>query len=190
MVQSMKWICLIALFCVSCGSNPVARPFAAQPVKKKEPAKAKAAPEERAEQKQKAETDRAEPKKKALAGKVTFQNLSQEELAAFRVIPETGTKLIAPKNTTYNQVDGFWWRGSKPNEWFKIPDSSAAWVGNGEAPADFDRIAHREDLRVHYRSSALLQFVGTMKNGMKEPGWVSDAGRTKCQVPSPWAVEL
>ncbi|MFT6179415.1 MAG: hypothetical protein ACJAQT_002603 [Akkermansiaceae bacterium] len=190
MVSFMKWICLIALFCVSCGSNPTARPFAAQLVKKKEPAKANAAPEERAEQKQKTDPDRAEPKRKALAGKVTFQNLSQEELAAFRVIPESGTQLIAPENTSYNQVDGFWWRGGNPNEWFKIPDSSAAWIGNGEAPEDFDRIAHHDDLRVHYRSSALLQFVGTMKNGIKHPDWVRDAGQTKSPVPSPWAGEL
>jgi hypothetical protein len=74
----------------------------------------------------KAELKPSGPKKKAMAGKVTFQDLSRQELEVFRVIPESGEKLIVSKNQSYGQVDGFWWRGRNPGEWnskFRIPAS-------------------------------------------------------------------
>jgi hypothetical protein len=61
----------------------------------------------------KAELKPSGPKKKAMAGKVTFQDLSRQELEVFRVIPESGEKLIVSKNQSYGQVDGFWWGGGE-----------------------------------------------------------------------------
>ncbi len=125
-----------------------------------------------------------------MVGKVTFRGLTRDELGAFRVIPESGRTLIVPKNQTYDQVDGFWWRGSVPGEWFKIPDSSEAWIGKAPAPEKFDGTAHRGELHVFYRSNPLVHFVGLMKNGVKHPGWVPDAGQTRSPVSSPWGGGL
>ena len=108
----IKWFfrsAFLNLFCVSCGSDSVARLFVAQSEMKK--------PKSKSEPKVKPE---------AMAGKVAFQDLSRQELEVFRVIPESGGKLLVSKNQSYGQVDGFWWRGSKPGEWnskFRIPAS-------------------------------------------------------------------
>lgn len=191
----MRLICLSALlglFLVSCGSDPVARPFVVE-TEKKSKAKPKAKPKVKEEAKPGVQTKaepKVKPKKKALAGKVTFHNLTREELDAFRVIPESGEKLIVPNNRTYDQVDGFWWRGASVGEWFKIPDSSEAWIGKAKDPVKFDGTAHRDGLQVFYRSNPLVHFVGMMRNGVKHPSWVRDAGQTKSPVPSPWIESL
>jgi len=179
----MKQMCLIAILSlgvVSCGSDPVARPFAAQPVKKK----AKVRKEPKKELQKEIEKAPPEPNKKESAGKVTFSNLSGDQLAALRVIPETGQALFQPKNQTYDQVDGFWWQGGKPDEWFKIPDFSEAWIG--QAPEEFDGIAHRNGLQVFYRSSPLVRLAGVIGNGVRHPDWVRNSGQTTSPVPSPW----
>ena len=125
-------------------------------------------------------------KKKSLAGKVTFVDLSEKELADFRVIPETGTKLFTPKNASYEQVDGFWWKGNQEGKWFKIPDSSEAWVGKGEAPERFEGRAEAEGLALRYRSSSLVRVAGFLISGVGRPSWVVNGGRTQSPVPSPW----
>lgn len=193
----MRWICLSALYCVlltSCGSDPVARPFAVETEKKpqvgpKPKTKAKVKKEAKSKVEPKADPGK-KSKRKALAGKVTFHNLTRRELDAFRVIPETGRELIVPNNQTYDQVDGFWWREAGAREWFKIPDSSEAWIGKAKAPIKFDGTAHRDGLQVFYRSNPLVHFVGMMRNGVKHPAWVRDAGSTKSPVPSPWVESL
>ena len=161
---------------VSCGSDPVSRPFvpgAPTPVRK-----LTAKPEG-----SKIQTP-VEAKKKAFAGKVTFEGLTSSQLFQIRIIPEAGSELTMPGNHSYDQVDGLWVMGAKPNEWFKIPDYSEAWVG--KAPREFDGVAHLGALKIYYRSSPVLRFVGAMKKGLKHPAWVPDAGATKSPVPSPW----
>ncbi len=169
----MKLMCLMTFFIVSCGSEPISQPFLAQAWTEKEQSKV--------------EDKASKAEVKTFAGKLTFHGLSKDELADFRVIPEKGKKLIVPENKRYEQVDGFWWKGSKANEWFKIPGSSEAWVGKGEAPKRFEGKAHREGLKVHTRSNVLVKLVGALKKGSKRPSWVSDSGETKSPVPSPWA---
>jgi hypothetical protein len=84
---------------VSCGSDPVSRPFVAKaPSKNKQP---------------KVEASVAS-KKKAFAGQVTFEEVAGSQLEKIRVIPESGRELIMPSNQTYDQVDGLWVMGAKP----------------------------------------------------------------------------
>jgi hypothetical protein len=82
---------------------------------------------------------------KQTAGRVTFAGLSQSDLASFRVIPEEGKRLFQPENKSYFQVDGFWWKGEQ-DRWFKIPDLSEAWVGEG--PPVYQGESHRGPLRI------------------------------------------
>ncbi len=158
----MRWFFLIPFILTSCGSEPISQPFLAKPLKAKN--------------------------KKIFAGRLTFSGLSEEELSAFRVIPEKGKALIQPENRHYPQVDGFWWKGAEKGEWFKIPGSSAAWIGKGEAPFKFTELVEQNGLQVHIRSNVLVKFVGAVGNGVRKPGWVKDEGETKSPVPSPWAV--
>ncbi|MEN8773141.1 MAG: hypothetical protein ABF382_06295 [Akkermansiaceae bacterium] len=122
--------------------------------------------------------------KKSFAGQVTFQGLTSSQLFEIRVIPESGSELIMPGNQSYDQVDGLWVMGAKPNEWFKIPDCSEAWVG--KEPDKFEGTAHLGTLKIYHRSSPILRFVGAMKQGIRHPSWVLDSGATKSPVPSPW----
>lgn len=123
-------------------------------------------------------------KKKAFSGRVTFRDLTKLQLSQIRVIPESGSSLIEPCNESYDQVDGLLVMGTKGNEWFKIPDHSEAWVG--EEPAQFEGTAHLRSLKIYYRSSPILYIVGAMRNGLKNPGWVSNSGSTKSPLPAPW----
>ncbi|HAE18352.1 MAG TPA: hypothetical protein DCG41_03960 [Verrucomicrobiales bacterium] len=131
-----------------------------------------------------ARTETGDPKKKAFSGRVTFRGLTKSQLSQIRVIPESGSCLIEPYNKSYDQVDGLWVMGTQGNEWFKIPDHSEAWVG--EEPAKFEGTAHLRSLKIYYRSSPILHFVGAMRNGLKNPGWVSDSGSTKSPLSAPW----
>ena len=164
--------CLLFVL-VSCGSDPVSRPFLAKaPSKNKQP---------------KVEASVAS-KKKAFAGQVTFEEVAGSQLEKIRVIPESGRELIMPSNQTYDQVDGLWVMGATPGEWFKIPDYSEAWVG--KQPEKFDGTAHLGSLKIYYRSSPVLRLVGAMKRGLKHPAWVPDSGVTKSLVASPWKSKL
>jgi hypothetical protein len=131
-----------------------------------------------------ARTEAGFRKKKAFSGRVTFQGLTNSQLSQIRVIPEIGSCLIEPCNESYDQVDGLWVMGTQGDEWFKIPDHSEAWVG--EEPRDFEGTAHFRSLKIYYRSSPILHFVGAMRNGLKNPGWVSNSGSTRSPLPSPW----
>jgi len=179
MLLAMKsvWVMLVlGSFLVSCGSDPVARPFVAHPASKKpvspKPAAIPAAPKDHP--------------RKAYAGKVTFNGLASGPLFHIRIIPENGSTLEIPGMRSYDQVDGFWFRGSS-DEWFKIPDHSEAWVGN--APEKYDGTAHRGGLMIYYRSSPLVGLVGAIRGGVKHPAWVKDADQTKSPVPSPFKNE-
>jgi hypothetical protein len=123
-------------------------------------------------------------KRKAFSGRVTLQGLTGSQLSQIRVIPESGSCLIEPSNKSYDQVDGLWVMGAQGNKWFKIPDHSEAWVG--EAPRKFEGTAHLLSLRIYYRSSPILHFVGAIRKGLKNPGWVSNSGSTRSPLPSPW----
>ena len=181
---------LLVLFgTVGCGSSPVAQPFSARVPKVKEDKAKEDKDKVKVSEEAKDEMKEEAPKKKFLAGKVTFSGMSAEELADFRVIPETGTTLFTPNNERYEQVDGFWWKGS-PEEWFKIPDSSEVWVGKGEVPPRFKGIAHRDGLKVHFRGSGLVKVVGFLRQGAKEPGWVTNGGKTQSPVASPWLEKV
>jgi len=190
----MKRMCLIAIFgalVMGCGSDEVARPFVAQPVKKEVKAKKAKEPKKKVEPAVGAKVETkvekgAARKEKAFAGKVTFANLSEKELANFRVIPEKGGALIKPGNRSYEQVDGFWWSKGKKGEWFKIPDHSEAWIG--QSPEKYDGMAHRDGLMVYYRSGVVLKVVGALKSRDGRPEWVRDEGRTRSPVPSPWVM--
>ena len=131
-----------------------------------------------------ARTETRDRKKKAFSGRVTFRGLTKLQLSQIRVIPESGSCLIEPNNQSYDQVDGLWVMGTQGNEWFKIPDHSEAWVG--EEPAKFEGTAHLRSLKIYYRSSPILHFVGAMRNWLKNPGWVSDSGSTKSPLSAPW----
>ena len=177
MLRVMKsiWMMLVlGSFLVSCSSDPVARPFVAQRASKKKPvlSKPKAIP-----------AKPKDPPRKASAGKVTFAGLASSRLSQIRVIPENGSTLEIPGIRSYDQVDGFWFRGL-PDEWFKIPDHSEAWVGM--APEKYDGSAHRGGLKIYYRSSPLVGLVGAIRGGVKHPAWVRDSGQTKSPVPSPF----
>ncbi|YCM46065.1 hypothetical protein V2O64_08550 [Verrucomicrobiaceae bacterium 227] len=121
--------------------------------------------------------------KKALSGKVTFTGLSGEELSEIRVIPETGRKVFVPVNRRYEQVDGLWWQGDR-ERWLKIPDHGEVWVG--AAPKKFDGETKLGELKVYFRSHPFWAMANAMRGGVKEPGWVSDAGKTKSPVGWPW----
>lgn len=157
---------LMAGFASSCGSDPIARPFQAkeQLVTQDRPAPPSKTP------------------RKARAGKVTFAGLSETELDSIRVILEAGSTLFRPANTTYDQVDGFWWRGEE-EQWFKIPDLSEAWVG--KAPKKYDRDASRGDLKVFAKSGWLPGMLEALDFVSTGPAWVPDAGQTKSPIPRP-----
>jgi len=123
------------------------------------------------------------PKKKALAGKVTFAGLTGEELAEIRVIPETGTEVFVPENRKYDQVDGLWWQGDR-ERWLKIPDHGEVWIG--EAPKEFDGETMLGESKLYYRSESFWALANAMRGGVKGPGWVADAGGTKSPVGWPW----
>lgn len=119
----------------------------------------------------------------ALSGRVTFAGVDAALLNEIRVIPETGKHLKIPGNHSYDQVDGFWWKGDQ-TRWFKIPDHGEAWVGR--APSEFDGEASLGNVRVFYRSNRLLGFANAMLGGVREPGWVEDRGATRSPVEYPW----
>lgn len=171
--------CLL-LALVSCGSGPISRPFVVEiPAKVVNEQKKPKLPKVKSPAEEK-----SEPKKKAFAGRVTFQGLTSSQLGKIRIIPEAGSELMIPMMQSYDQVDGLWVMGAKVNEWFKIPDYSEAWVG--KSPEKFDGTAHLGDLKIYYRNSPVLRLVGAMKKGLKHPAWVPDSGATKSPVPSPW----
>ena len=171
--------CLL-LALVSCGSGPISRPFVVEiPAKVVKEQKKPKLPKVKSPAEEKSES-----KKKAFAGRVTFQGLTSSQLGKIRIIPEAGSELMIPMMQSYDQVDGLWVMGAKVNEWFKIPDYSEAWVG--KSPEKFDGTAHLGDLKIYYRSSPVLRLVGAMKKGLKHPAWVPDSGATKSPVPSPW----
>lgn len=124
-----------------------------------------------------------ETPKKSLAGKVTFSELGERDLARIRVIPEFGTDLFVPENRTYLQVDGFWWKND-PLKWFKIPDHGEVWVG--ERPESFDGENTLGGFRIYFRSLPLLGWASAMMGGVREPGWVPDSGPTRSPVSFPW----
>ena len=170
----------LLLVLMSCGSDPVSRPFVAG-----SPETTAKAPGPNPDQ-QKIEGPVGSDKK-SFAGQVTFQGLTSSQLSKIRVIPESGSELIMPGNRSYDQVDGLWVMGGKPNEWFKIPDYSEAWVG--KEPDKYEGTAHLGALKIYYRSSPVLRLVGAMKQGIRHPAWVPDSGATKSPVPSPWKIE-
>ncbi len=166
---------------VSCGSEPVAQPFLAKPLKAGKEVEKKVG-------KEREEKQKLVKKEKLLAGQLSFHGLSEAELANFRVIPERGKKLLRAENKTFEQVDGFWWKGSGPAEWFKIPGTSSAWVGKGEVPKKYTAKVERAGLTVHTRSNGLVKLVGALRKGVKRPGWVKNVGETKCPAAWPWAA--
>jgi|GEM_PF-1517398 len=121
--------------------------------------------------------------KKVLAGRLTLVGLSEEELSEIRVIPETGRVIFVPVNRRYDQVDGLWWKGDR-ERWLKIPDHGEVWIGR--APKGFDGETKLGKVQVFYRSQPLWALANAMRGGVKGPGWVSDAGRTKSPVGWPW----
>lgn len=160
---------LLGLALASCSSDPVARPFVAQPIAKKKPEPAPVKPKD--------------APRKVFAGKVTFQGVPQKLRSQIKIIPENGSALTIPENQVYDQVDGFWYQGVG-GQWFKIPDHSEAWVG--EAPGEYEGTADRDDLKIYYRGSTFGGLVGTLRGGVKGPAWVPDSGDTKSPVPSPF----
>ena len=124
-----------------------------------------------------------EPKRKVLAGKVTFVGLTEEELSKIRVIPETGTAVFVPGNHRYDQVDGLWWMGDR-SRWLKIPDHGEVWVGG--KPERFDGETSLGRATVYFRSQPLWALANAMRGGVKGPGWLPDGGRTKSPAGWPW----
>lgn len=166
---------LWSLLLVGCGSNPVARPFAGQPP---------GLPP--AEDREEASLETEAGRRKESAGQVTFTGLERPELAAIRVIPEEGKGLFQPENRTYDQVDGFWWRGEK-ELWFKIPDWSEAWVG--ASPEGAAREVSRGDLKIFVRTNRLLGMMGALGVAQARPSWVPNEGSTRSPVPRPKEFE-
>jgi hypothetical protein len=98
---------------------------------------------------------------------VEFVGFSSEELQGFRVIPEDGGELFAPRaGERIEDVDGFWW---KPTErfWFKIPDHCHATIR---------KVPH--GLASTADCSELGKRVQRLRGGVVEPGWQVDEGRT------------
>lgn len=124
-----------------------------------------------------------QPKRKELAGEVTFTGLSESELREIRVIPERGKQVFIPENRRYDQVDGLWWSGDR-SRWLKIPDHGEVWIGG--RPKIFDGETKLGDLRVFYRSQPFWAVANVMRGGVRRPGWVPDEGRTKSPVDWPW----
>ena len=100
-------------------------------------------------------------------GSVEFVGFTPEELQAFRVIPEDGGELFAPRDgERIADVDGFWW---KPTEsfWFKIPDhchSTISKVPHGlMSSPDCGKLGSR---------------VQKLRGQPAKPGWQRDEGRT------------
>lgn len=162
-MRSVLMLLVLGVSLVACGSDPLPRPFVAQPTQKS-----------------------SRPPEKAFAGKVTFTGLSSQQLFQIRLIPESGSSLAMPGIQTYSQVDGFWFQG-EPDEWFKIPDRSEVWVGR--APEKYDGTAHRGGLEIYYRSSFLTEVAGVIRRSKKHPAWVRDEGQTKSPVASPFIAD-
>lgn len=106
-----------------------------------------------------------------------FERLEPAQLADFRVIPETGTALFTPENSTYVGVDGFWWR-ERRGEWFKIPGGTQVRIfpheGPGSAPA-FD-----------LQTTAAADFYIGLKGRVAVPGWHRDAGASAHPTDDPF----
>lgn len=167
----------LLLVLISCGSDPVSRPFVVG-----SPETITKNPGPRPDQEM--IEGPVASNKKSFAGRVTFQGLTSAQLSRIRVIPESGSELIMPGNQRYDQVDGIWVMGAGPGEWFKIPNYSEAWVG--KKPDKFEGTAHLGALKIYHRSSPVLRLVGAMKQGIMHPSWLPDSGATKSPVPSPW----
>lgn len=149
---------------LACGSHPMARPFVAQPV---------AQPPKKSPKR---------PSPKDSAGRVTFSGLTPRQLADLWVIPEETGKGFTPRNESYDQVDGFWWRG-EPKAWFKIPDFSEARVGRNLER--FDEKLSRGDLLIETRTNVFFSAVGVLGVTVGRPAWVPDEGDTKAPVRRP-----
>lgn len=127
-------------------------------------------------------SDQVPATKKALTGKVTFAGWSAEELADFRVLPESGRETFIPKNQHYPAIDGLWWRGDA-QRWFKIPDHTTAWVLAGEQkpPVTADGISPNGELMIYWKTIPGLSFLSG-----RLPGWFPNTGDVKIGVAYPF----
>lgn len=100
------------------------------------------------------------------SGSVEFVGFDRDSLQAIRVIPEEGLAMFAPPgDTRIENVDGFWWKGSR--QWFKIPDHCHASVKKIPAGLQFSHDCSRIGTRVQ-----------KLRGGVTEPRWQIDAGAT------------
>jgi hypothetical protein len=100
-------------------------------------------------------------------GSVEFVGFSAEELREFRVIPEDGGELFAPRGgIRINDVDGFWWSGNR-DLWFKIPDHCHSAIS--KAP---------DSLVASHDCSQLGTRVQKLRGQPTKPGWQADLGHT------------
>ena len=99
-------------------------------------------------------------------GSVEFVGFDQATLQDIRVIPEVGTAMFVPQgNTRIENVDGFWWRGSR--QWFKIPDhchTKITWTESG--------------LTSTPECSELGKRIQRLRGALVEPAWQIDSGAT------------
>jgi len=130
----MKFVILIAFCCVSCGSNPVSQPFATQALQAETIAKPVKVEVEKEEV--------TKEVKKTLAGKVTFADLSEKELADFRVIPETGVKLFTPRMRAMSKLMVFGGRETRRGSGLKFRIRARLGLGKERPLSDL-----REGLR-------------------------------------------
>lgn len=110
-------------------------------------------------------------------GTVIFEGLTPEQLADFRVIPETGTSLFTPRNERYDGVDGFWWR-ERRGQWFKIPGGTVVRLFPHAGPGS----ALAFDVQTEPAAAAYLR----LKGSAAAPGWHRDAGATAHPTDDPF----
>jgi hypothetical protein len=100
-------------------------------------------------------------------GSVEFVGFSAEELQEFRVIPEDGAELFAPRGgVCIEDVDGFWWSGNR-DFWFKIPDHCHSTIS--KAP---------NSLVSSHECSQLGTRVQKLRGQPTKPGWQLDSAPT------------
>lgn len=101
-------------------------------------------------------------------GSVTFVGFEQRELEEdLRVIPEEGDALTTPvADTRIENVDGFWWRGSR--QWFKVPDHCHTTIRRTA-----DGMSSTADC------SELGTRLQKLRGGVADPAWVDDSGATQ-----------
>ena len=102
------------------------------------------------------------------SGSVEFVGFDQRELDEdLRVIPEEGRSLFAPAaDMRIENVDGFWWRGSK--QWFKIPDHCHTTITKTAA-----------GMQAASDCSGLGTRLQGLRGSLTESAWVDDSGTTR-----------